>query len=665
MKQKKENQRKIFSIRFKLIATILPVVVIIIVVLAGLSYNISKNLIKQYSQNLLTTSIVHQTGQIESWLDTNLAAFNIVKQTIEEVNPDDEYIQKMLDGYYQYDQNYPNGLYIAKADGTLLKASESEKSDKDVVQSEWYQDGLKRVNMGFTNAYTNENGEAVISACGMLNSDTDEVRVISADLSLQRISIIVNGCIEMENAEAFLVNATDDTILAHRDNSWISKKLRDINDDFINGVADKIEKLDFAIDDICGKMTAFEKIEGTDWILVSYIPTNIIYKDVNRVRNIMIGIGFLFVLLMVVLIECVVYVVIKPVKELTDVIQAMTDGDFTVSVKAKSNDEIGIMSRCVERFVASMQSMIASIHGVSGILHEQADNSNTVSGQMYHASRLQSRSMQELNNTVEQLSYSVNEIAENATTLAMVVADTKDDSDKVDDKVKETVNISKKGKADMQNVAEAMQSINDSVIKLQQAIDKVGQASDEIMGITGVIGSIADETNLLSLNASIEAARAGEAGKGFAVVATEIGKLAQTSAESVQNIEKLISEINVLVKDTVEQADNSVENINNSSGLVGDALKTFDAIFQNIDAVSALVAQMIAKVEKVDDVATNVAAIAEEQAASSEEILQSSNTMVEQANNITGSSESVASGAKELTASAEKLASQVEIFRIE
>ena len=379
----------------------------------------------------------------------------------------------------------------------------------------------------------------------------------------------------------------------------------------------------------------------------------------------MVVIGLISVLLLAVLIERVVHVVIKPVKELTGAIKAMTDGDFTIKIKSKSNDEIGVMGRCVEKFVVSMRSMIASIYGVSGKLYEQADTSNDVSGQMYDASKLQSQSMRELNSTVEQLSYSVNEIAENATTLAMVVAETRDDSDKVNEKMQQAVTASKQGKADMQNVSEAMESINDSVMKLKLAIDKVGQASEEITNITGVIGNIAEETNLLSLNASIEAARAGEAGKGFAVVATEIGKLAQTSSESIQNIEQLISEINVLVGDAVGQANDSVDNINISSEHVSGALKTFDIIFQNIDDVSNLVQQMIEKVGKVDDVASNVAAISEEQAASAEEILATSDTMVEQANNITGNSESVASGARDLTVSAEELASQVKIFKIQ
>ena len=654
-----------FPIKAKLLGTILPVAAVMVLAIAATSYLISKNIITEYSQNLLSSSIANQANEIESWLDENLSAFQTVKQAIEGTNPDEADLQRILDSYYQFNDNYPEGLYVAVENGKLLKAAESDKAESNLLESVWYQDGITRLNMAFTDAYTDENGEALVSASGILNDGSDVLKVISADLSLQRISIIVNSFIEMEDAQAFLVNAKDGTILAHRDNNLISTRLANAGDAFMRDVGEKLSQYDYRMTEIDDRMTAFTEIEGTDWILVSYIPTETIYADINGVRILMIVIGLISLLLLAVLIERVVQVVIKPVKELTRIITSMTDGDFTVRVTTKSNDEIGVMSRGVERFIQSMRSMILSIHGVSDKLHIQADNSNGVSGEMYNASRLQSESMQELNNTVEQLSVSVNEIAENATTLASVVANTRDDGEQVDLKMQATVEVSRQGKADMQNVGVAMRSINESVMKLQQAIDKVGKASGEITDITGVISDIADETNLLSLNASIEAARAGEAGRGFAVVATEIGKLAQTSSNSVHNIESLISEINVLVKDAVSQADDSVNNIQNSGEMVNDALKTFDTIFNNIDEVNNLVQQMIEKMEQVDNVAINVAAISEEQAASSEEILATSTTMVEQAHSITGNSETVAGGAKELTESAVELANQVNMFKVD
>lgn len=652
-------------IKAKLLGTILPVVAVMVLVIAATSYLISKNIITEYSQNLLSSSIGNQANEIESWLDENLSAFQTVKQAIEGTNPDEAALQRILDSYYQFNDNYPEGLYVADANGKLMKAAGSDKTESNLLESVWYQDGITRLNMAFTDAYTDENGEALVSASGILDDGSDVLKVISADLSLQRISIIVNSFIEMEDAQAFLVNSKDGTILAHRDNSLISTRLADAGDAFMQDVDEKLNQHDYRMTEIADRMTAFTEIEGTDWILVSYIPTETIYADINGVRILMVVIGLVSLLLLAILIERVVQIVIKPVKELTRIITAMTDGDFTVCVTTKSNDEIGVMSRGVERFIQSMRSMILSIHGVSDKLHIQADNSNGVSGEMYNASKLQSESMQELNRTVGQLSLSVNEIAENATTLASVVTNTKKDGGQVDLKMKATVEVSRQGKADMQDVGVAMQSINESMMKLQQAIDKVGKASEEITDIAGVISDIADETNLLSLNASIEAARAGDAGKGFAVVATQIGKLAQTSSDSVHNIESLISEIIVLVKDAVSQADDSVNNIQSSSELVNNALKTFDVIFNNIDEVNNLVHQMIEKVEQVDHVAINVAAISEEQAASSEEILATSTTMVEQAQGITGNSETVAEGAKELTESAVELANQVNMFKVD
>lgn len=661
----KKEQKKIRSIKAKLLGTILPVVAVMVLAIAATSYLISKNIITEYSQNLLSSSIANQANEIESWLDENLSAFQTVKRAIEKTKPDEEALQAMLDSYYQFNDNYPEGLYVADENGKLIKAAESKKEGSNLLQSVWYRDGITRLNMGFTDAYADENGEALVSASGILDDGSDVLKVISADLSLQRISIIVNSYIEMEGAQAFLVNSKDGTILAHRDNTLISTRLADSGDVFMRDVGERLGLHNYQMTEIDDRMTAFTEIEGTDWILVSYIPTKTIYADIDGVRILMVAIGLVSLLLLAILIERVVHVVIRPVKELTRIITAMGDGDFTVHVTTRSSDEIGVMSRSVEQFIGSMRNMILSIHSVSDKLHNQADNSNEVSVEMYDASKLQSESMQELNNTVEQLSLSVNEIAENATTLAAVVANTREDGEQVELKMKETVDVSRKGKADMQDVGVAMTSINEAMVKLQQAIGKVGKASEEITKITGVISDIADETNLLSLNASIEAARAGDAGKGFAVVATEIGKLAQTSSSSVHNIESLISEINVLVKDVVSQADDSVDNIRSSGELVNGALKTFDLIFDNIDEVNHLVGQMIEKVEQVDNVAVNVAAISEEQAASSEEILATSTTMVEQAHSITENSETVAEGAKELTESAVELADQMNMFKVD
>ena len=167
----------------------------------------------------------------------------------------------------------------------------------------------------------------------------------------------------------------------------------------------------------------------------------------------------------------------------------------------------------------------------------------------------------------------------------------------------------KKGRQDMEQVGNALTSIEESIRNLESAVNKVGAASKEIVNIIKLIGDIADETNLLSLNASIEAARAGEAGRGFAVVASEIGTLANNSAESVAHITKLITEINRLVENAVSQAGSSVDEIADSAMLIHTAVDTFNTIYNNINDTNSLMANVVEKIGQVDEVATNVAAI--------------------------------------------------------
>jgi methyl-accepting chemotaxis protein len=547
-----QKEKGIVSIKVKLLGVIVPVVIVSILVLVLIAYRTSAGLIESYSENLLESSVENQASQIESWLEQNIGAFQIVKTTIENTKPDDKELQTMLDSYYNYNSNYPEGLYIADETGKLWKASDSAMSESDPVNSVWYQEGLTRVNMAIGSSYVNSEGVSVISASGILNDGSGKMKVISADMTLDRISVIVNAFIKMKNAEAILVDKDTATILASRDSAKISTTLG--SSAFEQSVAAKIADRDYSFSTLDGNMTVFKEVSGTNWILVSYIPTSIVLADLANLRNLMILISVISILILCVVIERTTHVVIAPVRKLTNVIKALTDGDFTVSVKSSGNDEIALMSRSVERFIASMKQMIASMGDISGKLGTQADASDSVSREMQSAANVQSQSMSELNMTVDQLSVSVNEIADNATKLAGVVADTKDDSVNVGNKMRETVEVSQKGREDMEHVGEALENIRTSIQNLEAAVNKVGTASGEIVEIVQLIGNIAEETNLLSLNASIEAARAGEAGRGFAVVASEIGTLASNSTASVEHISKLIHEVNELVAQCVRQA---------------------------------------------------------------------------------------------------------------
>lgn len=653
------------SIKAKLLGIIIPVVIAIILILVFTAYHVSSGIIESYSKNLLESSVNSQASKIEAWLEENLASMQMAKNMIEKLHPDEAQLQTILDASCGYSENYPEGLFLADANGSFLKGTDSKKQEPNPKESMWYQEGMTRVNMAVGSAHQNPDGTNVVSASGLLNDGSDTVRVIAADMTLDRISVIVNSFIEMHDAEAFLVDKDSSVILASRDSDLISKTLgADGQSAFYKDVEKKVSGKSYDFCTLDGNMTVFKEVNGTNWLLVSYVPTNVVLADLVGLRNLMIIFSIISILVLCVLIERVTHVVIRPVKEMTRVITSMASGDFTVSMKVKGNDEIAVMGRSVEHFIASMKEMIRQMGHVSDRLEKQAGSSKNVSGEMNSAANIQSQSMTELNATVDQLSVSVNEIAQNATQLACVVADTKEDSDKVEDKMRTTVEVSEKGKADMESVGNALHNIEISIHNLEEAVDKVGTASGEIVDIIKLIGDIAEETNLLSLNASIEAARAGEAGRGFAVVASQIGVLAKNSADSVAHITSLINEINGLVDDAVKQAGSSASDIESSADLIHIAVDTFDQIFQNIQETSHLIEGVVEKINQVDQVATNVAAISEEQAASSDEILATSESMLQQAKSISKNSEQVEAEAGNLAESADQLADQVKQFQI-
>ena len=653
------------SIKAKLLGIIIPVVIAIILILVFTAYHVSSGIIESYSKNLLESSVNSQASKIEAWLEENLASMQMAKTMIEKLHPDETQLQTILDASCGYSENYPDGLFLADANGSFLKGTDSKKQEPNPKESMWYQEGMTRVNMAVGSAHQNPDGTNVVSASGLLNDGSDTVRVIAADMTLDRISVIVNSFIEMHDAEAFLVDKDSSVILASRDSDLISKTLgADGQSAFYKEVEKKVSGKSYDFCTLDGNMTVFKEVNGTNWLLVSYVPTSVVLADLVGLRNLMIIFSIISILVLCVLIERVTHVVIRPVKEMTRVITSMASGDFTVSMKVKGNDEIAVMGRSVEHFIASMKEMIRQMEHVSDRLEKQAGSSKNVSGEMNSAANIQSQSMTELNATVDQLSVSVNEIAQNATQLAGVVADTKEDSDKVEDKMRTTVEVSEKGKADMESVGNALHNIEISIHNLEEAVDKVGTASGEIVDIIKLIGDIAEETNLLSLNASIEAARAGEAGRGFAVVASQIGVLAKNSADSVAHITSLINEINGLVDDAVKQAGSSASDIESSADLIHTAVDTFDQIFQNIQETSHLIEGVVEKINQVDQVATNVAAISEEQAASSDEILATSESMLQQAKSISKNSEQVEAEAGNLAESADQLADQVKQFQI-
>lgn len=670
MREQKEHRKSITSIKTKILAAVSALVLILVLILIIVSYTISKNIITDQSMQLLELSTKNQASQIEAWMSENLNVFSTFKQDIETLDYTDAQLQSLLDSYYGRSSDYPDGFYIADTSGKVMQAVGVDYKKTADASSAWYNEALTRVNMAFGDVHVNEAGTDVVSAGAILrdskkaggNAKAKNTRLLVVDVPIAHIQVIVNSFISIDDAQAILVDKESLSVLSKSDDT-LSGKLSD-STGFLGTIGDRIAQQNYTSMTLNGNIVDFMEISGTNWVLVSYVPETTIFAELAMLRMTMIVVAVVVLVILLVLMERMVHFMIKPIRSLTDSIVTMASGDFTVDIKTKGNDEITLMGHSMKDFTVAMRSMINDISNVSETLKGQAESSTSVSGGLYEASLRQSKTIDELNGTVDQLSASVQEIAESATALALVVSDTRDSSNNAEDKMNVTVEVAEAGKNDMQKVGEAMGLIEQSINGLQESIDKVGAASQEINKIVGMIGEIADETNLLALNASIEAARAGDAGKGFAVVATEIGSLATNSNQSVQKIQTLINEVTSLVGETVDKAKGSVDEINTSSRLVHQAVATFDTIYDNIVDANKVVNDMAANMLKVADVSTNVASITEEQAASAELISRNAGNIASESKNITDDSEKVAETARKLADTSEKLMTQINSFRV-
>ncbi len=670
MREQKEHRKSITSIKTKILAAVSALVLILVLILIIISYTISKNIITDQSMQLLELSTKNQASRIEAWMTEKLNVFSTFKQDIETLDYTDAQLQSLLDSYYGRSSDYPDGFYIADTSGKVMQASGVDYKKTADTSSAWYNEALTRVNMAFGDVHVNEAGTDVVSAGAILrdskkaggNAKAKNTRLLVVDVPIAHIQVIVDSFISMDAAQAILVDKDNMSILSKSDDT-LTGKLSD-GTGFLGTIGNRISQQNYTAMTLDRNIVDFREITGTNWVLVSYVPESAVFSELASLRTTMIVVAVVVLAVILVLMERMIHFMIKPIRSLTDSIVTMASGDFTVDIKTKGNDEITLMGHSMKEFTAAIRSMINDISNISETLKGQAESSTSVSGGLYEASLKQSKNIDELNGTVDQLSASVQEIAESATALALVVSDTRDSSNNAEDKMNVTVEVAEAGKNDMQKVGEAMGLIEQSINGLQESIDKVGAASQEINKIVGMIGEIADETNLLALNASIEAARAGDAGKGFAVVATEIGSLATNSNQSVQKIQTLINEVTSLVGETVDKAKGSVDEINTSSRLVHQAVATFDTIYDNIVDANKVVNDMAANMLKVADVSTNVASITEEQAASAELISRNAGNIASESKNITDDSEKVAETARKLADTSEKLMTQINSFRV-
>ena len=671
MDNEMKKSKPLKGIKAKLLKTILPCVAIAIIVIIVISYVASKEIIVQEAKDLLRAESKMNTRELETWTTGILNTLDIVQNTMQTIPMSEEMEKTYLATTVGMSEDYPNGVYVGDDQGKYVDMSGwVPDADYVVTERDWYQEGLTHETFAFGAPYLDaDSGAFIVSASALIQTNNGAKTVAATDVFLSYASEMVSDIKVMGDGYAFLVDTDSNIILAHKDKDLVAQSVfKDSEDAYIRAVADKIGSDSGKVQTVkVGKTVYYveiEPIKGTSWALVSNVKESTVLKELGNLQSKIIFVMVVAIIIIGILIERIVHIVVDPIKSLTSDIGRITEGDFTVEVQTKGEDEVAVMGNSMKEFIGTMRGTIGDIFSISGQLNQQAENSSAVSETLYGSAATQSSSMKELNATVEELAKSVTEVAENATSLAMIVSEADQIGSDASKKMKDTVVISGKGRDDMDKVKRAMDDIQKSVTQLEAAVGHVGESTEEITKIVEIIGDIASQTNLLSLNAAIEAARAGEAGKGFAVVAEEIRNLAETSAGAVDKISAITAEINTLVDDAVDKTKISAQNINDSEELITTAYHTFHDIYKTIGETNDLVQEMIANVNKVDEVATSVAAITQEQSASAEEILATSENLAQEALSVTDNSENVAQSAQSVAEHAEKLADEMKHFKI-
>ena len=354
----------------------------------------------------------------------------------------------------------------------------------------------------------------------------------------------------------------------------------------------------------------------------------------------------------------------KPIVEISKLLTIASTGDFTVKSSTKSKNEIGILSSSFNEMINKVSNLLNStkkltddIRYCSVILTDKADETTNVA--------------REINLTVQEIADGATNQAYGAEESARLGDTMSQEFNQLEEKtqvmVNEATNSSKviaNGISKVNELKEKAKTTVDIVGKTQDNIEKLNVKSKNIKSILDTLEGIAQQTNLLSLNASIEAARAGEHGKGFSVVAEEIQKLSIESAESTKNIAKIILDIQNDISNSVdvikeiktvsEEQFTSVNDVNEAFNKITEATET---IIKTIDYLGEFVNEMHKTNNDVVNSINNIAAISEETAACSEEVTASLQTQTE-------AIAEVSKEAEELKQKAELLEVEINNFKI-
>ena len=553
-------------------------------------------------------------------------------------------VMKALQGIYKIDPDTIQTAWLADIDSNALVMSDGYIADETYVVSSrpWY----KCVEVGhttMTEPYEDvATGKLVLTvSTPVYNFAGKVIGVTGMDISLDNIISTVSqykigesGYVALLSSEGMFIYHPNQNLI----NTYITDL--DVSKVIIDAVLNSQEL--FSKYKVNGepKFGYVANVGNSGYTVMSSIESSEYYRSIF-----LIGAGLItvFVVGMVIIflsMRKAAAKITKPLEELNGTAQQLAEGNLNVELNIQSEDEIGELADSIGKTVARLKEYINYIDEIAEVLgniangklvidlkYSYAGEFGKVKDALVHISESMIEVMQNIQTTAEQvgagsddLARAAQSLAEGAESQTAAVEELLATATTVAEQVEENKNDAEKSAVHTNEVTNMMETSQRQMNGMREAMNKIQDASQRVVGIIKTIEDIADQTNLLSLNASIEAARAGEAGRGFAVVAGEIGNLANESARAVNTTRDLISvslnEIekgNAVVDDVVKSLGQAVEKVEEVNGMIQ---KTAGNAVEQMQSMN----QIRKGVEEMSQGIQDNSAMAEETSATSEEL---------------------------------------------
>ncbi|CAG9296712.1 methyl-accepting chemotaxis protein [Celerinatantimonas diazotrophica] len=379
-------------------------------------------------------------------------------------------------------------------------------------------------------------------------------------------------------------------------------------------------------------------VPNTDWILGFVMNKNVLYASIYQL---LIKIVIIVVVLLIISIIASIVIIRWLFKDLREVSKGLANiasggGDLTMRIQTSSQDEIGELASNFNTFIEYLYGIISRLKVVGDSLVSEASNANKVSDESAKQIHNQQQEVTMVATAVHEMTVATQEIANNA-------ANTASTSDNA-------VHLSEQGLVEVNKSQTSINQLADEIQDTSKAIGELDQHVQEIGSILSTISAIAEQTNLLALNAAIEAARAGEQGRGFAVVADEVRSLSQRTHSSTEEIRNMIKVLQ-------EATDNAVTRMTSSHATAQQSVHDSDLAKQSFVEIRSAI-------ETINEMATQIATAAEEQTSVTAEINENTNNINQVSDELNKTAQSNAKQAEILSDISEKVRADIGQFKL-